>query len=228
MEVPALIWLIALVRFSGRERGWRLAPTLGLWCRRLTPLLHCQALWLRGNRRKWEKGESRTSEEENHYFSNGQSPYLLIFVRAHTLFSLRHGMHTEKKKEKKKRMKKRWNWWPRNKEWSWLLCKLQSPDKIIWTHWFYTDEFWQSPNQLLHAELYYWTEFQKCGLWEMKFLPMVQFAVIFLRLGLCRSNSSSRFVGSHIEYFSPIPDVLENWHIIFHANQAINTCKTFF
>lgn len=102
MEVPALIWLIALVRFSGRERGWRLAPTLGLWCRRLTPLLHCQALWLRGNRRKWEKGESRTSEEENHYFSNGQSPYLLIFVRAHTLFSLRHGMHTEKKKEKKK------------------------------------------------------------------------------------------------------------------------------
>jgi len=34
---------------------------------------------------------------------------------------------------------------------------------------------------------------------------MVQFVVIFLRLGLCRSNSNSRLVGSHVEYFSPMP-----------------------
>lgn len=34
---------------------------------------------------------------------------------------------------------------------------------------------------------------------------MVQFVVIFLRLGLCRSNSNSLLVGSHVEYFSPMP-----------------------
>ena len=36
--------------------------------------------------------------------------------------------------------------------------------------------------------------------------PMVQFVVIFLRFGLCRSSSSSLFVGSHVVYFSPIPE----------------------
>ncbi len=56
----------------------------------------------------------------------------------------------------------------------------------------------------------------------MKILPMVQLAVIFLRLGLCRSSSSSRFVGSHIEYFSPIPDVLENSCIMCHIKQLMN------
>lgn len=35
--------------------------------------------------------------------------------------------------------------------------------------------------------------------------PMVQFVVIFLRLGLCRNNSSSLLVGSHVVYFSPMP-----------------------
>lgn len=35
--------------------------------------------------------------------------------------------------------------------------------------------------------------------------PMVQFVVIFLRFGLCRNNSSSLLVGSHVVYFSPMP-----------------------
>lgn len=34
---------------------------------------------------------------------------------------------------------------------------------------------------------------------------MVQFVVIFLRFGLCRNNSSSLLVGSHVVYFSPMP-----------------------
>jgi len=37
-------------------------------------------------------------------------------------------------------------------------------------------------------------------------LPMVQLEVIFLRFGLWRSSSSSRFVGSHVENFSPTPE----------------------
>lgn len=45
---------------------------------------------------------------------------------------------------------------------------------------------------------------------------MVQLAVIFLRFGLCRNSSSSRFVGSHIEYFSPIPEVLQDELIHFN------------
>lgn len=80
-----------------------------------------------------------------------------------------------------------------------------------------TDEFRQTPNQLLS---------ESCTI-EQGFLPMVQLAVIFLRLGLCRSSSSSRFVGSHIEYFSPIPDVLENTRIIFYIKQPMNTHNTF-
>lgn len=35
--------------------------------------------------------------------------------------------------------------------------------------------------------------------------PIVQFVVIFRRFGLCRSNSSSLLVGSHVVYFSPMP-----------------------
>lgn len=35
--------------------------------------------------------------------------------------------------------------------------------------------------------------------------PMVQFVVIFLRFGLCRNNSNSLLVGSHVVYFSPMP-----------------------
>lgn len=36
-------------------------------------------------------------------------------------------------------------------------------------------------------------------------LPIVQFVVIFLLFGLCRNNSSSLLVGSHVVNFSPIP-----------------------
>lgn len=39
----------------------------------------------------------------------------------------------------------------------------------------------------------------------VQYPPMVQFVVIFLRFGLCRSNSSSLLVGSHVVYFSPMP-----------------------
>lgn len=35
--------------------------------------------------------------------------------------------------------------------------------------------------------------------------PIVQFVVIFLLFGLCRNNSSSLLVGSHVVYFSPMP-----------------------
>lgn len=36
-------------------------------------------------------------------------------------------------------------------------------------------------------------------------LPIVQFVVIFLLFGLCRNNSSSLLVGSHVVNFSPMP-----------------------
>lgn len=40
---------------------------------------------------------------------------------------------------------------------------------------------------------------------QRKDSPIVQLEVILLLLGLCRSSSSSLLVGSHVEYFSPIP-----------------------
>lgn len=48
--------------------------------------------------------------------------------------------------------------------------------------------------------------------------PMVQLVVIFLRFGLCRNNSSSLLVGSHVVYFSPIPGGTKEQHTHAHTH----------
>lgn len=58
---------------------------------------------------------------------------------------------------------------------------------------------------------------------------MVQFVVIFLRLGLCRSNSNSLLVGSHVEYFSPMPKQIKQSFRKFFSKRIKNSVqvKTF-
>lgn len=51
---------------------------------------------------------------------------------------------------------------------------------------------------------------------------MVQLDVIFRRLGLCFSSSSSRLVGSHVENFSPTPKRVEgavSYTLVVSTNQ---------
>lgn len=56
---------------------------------------------------------------------------------------------------------------------------------------------------------------------QREYEPIVQLEVILLLLGLWRSSSSSLFVGSHVEYLSPIPEA--NKHTDKHPETGIST-----
>lgn len=61
------------------------------------------------------------TERKQAKMRKGRGNVISLMARVHisALFSLRHGMQTGKKKIDGKHC----NWWPRNKEWSWLRCK---------------------------------------------------------------------------------------------------------
>lgn len=58
---------------------------------------------------------------------------------------------------------------------------------------------------------------------QKRYQPIVQLEVILLLLGLWRRSSSSLLVGSHVEYFSPMPG--KQTHKRTHTHKGLHACR---